>query len=255
MRSKRVDPASANKVIQGLWVGPELSTMERLSIASFLAHKHEYHLYVYDEVGNVPEGAVLRDAAEILPSSMIFRYRDRDSVSGFSNFFRYKLLLEKGGWWVDADLVCIKPFNFDSEYVFSSESVNGRDVINCGAIKVPAGSDLMAYSWDVCRNKQIDKLEWGEVGPRLMRDAVTRYGLERFVQPCQTFCPISWGEWKQILADDAQWDFTDSCAVHLWNEMWRREGLDKNAYYAEGCVYEELKKRYLRVVASQAGSF
>ena len=48
-----------NKVIQGLWIGPELSVMEQLSIASFLENGHEYHLYVYDAVKNVPARAVI----------------------------------------------------------------------------------------------------------------------------------------------------------------------------------------------------
>ncbi len=35
----------------------------------------------------------------------------------FANFFRYKLLLEKGGWFVDSDTICMRPFDFDNEYV------------------------------------------------------------------------------------------------------------------------------------------
>ena len=51
-----------NKIIQGLWIGPELSVMEQLSIASFLRNGHEYHLYVYDELKHVPSGTILKDA-------------------------------------------------------------------------------------------------------------------------------------------------------------------------------------------------
>src|SRR4051812_19813754 len=99
-------------IIRGLWIGAELSVMERMSIASFLAHGHEYHLYVYDDVKYVPKGALVRDANEILPSSMIFQYKHSKSYAGFANFFRYQLLLQKGGWWVDTDVVCLKPFLF-----------------------------------------------------------------------------------------------------------------------------------------------
>jgi hypothetical protein len=31
----------------------------------------------------------------------------------------------------------------------------------------------------------------------------------------------------------------------VWNELWRREGRDKDAPYPRGCLYEDLKKRYL----------
>jgi len=107
-----------NKIIQGLWIGPELSVMEQLSISSFLLNGHDYHLYVYDYVKNVPVGAVVRDANEILPASRIFQYKRSPSYAGFANFFRYKLLLERGGWWADTDTICVKPFDFPEEYVF-----------------------------------------------------------------------------------------------------------------------------------------
>ena len=38
------------QIIQGLWIGSELSMMEQLSIASFLKNGHDYHLYVYGDV-------------------------------------------------------------------------------------------------------------------------------------------------------------------------------------------------------------
>ena len=36
-------PFGANKIIQGLWIGAELSVMEQLSISSFLLNGHDYH--------------------------------------------------------------------------------------------------------------------------------------------------------------------------------------------------------------------
>ena len=117
-----------NEIIQGLWVGPELSVMEQLSVSSFLRHGHQYHLYVYDDVKNIPAGTVIKDGNEILSASRIFQYKQQASYSGFSNFFRYKLLLERGGWWVDTDTVCLKPFDFSEEYVFSSEMGTGTGI-------------------------------------------------------------------------------------------------------------------------------
>src|SRR2546423_1207898 len=121
-----------NKIIQGLWIGPELSVMEQLSIASFMRNGHEYHLYIYDEPKNVPVGALIKDANEILPAASVFQYKQYPSYSGFSNFFRYKLLLERGGWWVDTDTICVKPFDFPELYVFFSEIGQGFEVVNSG---------------------------------------------------------------------------------------------------------------------------
>ena len=55
--------------------------MERMSIASFLANGHAFHLFVYSDVKDVPAGAVLRDGNEILHASSIFRYRDETGVT------------------------------------------------------------------------------------------------------------------------------------------------------------------------------
>jgi hypothetical protein len=33
-------------------------------------------------------------------------------------------------------------------------------------------------------------------------------------------------------------------AIHLWNEMWRFHGQDKNACYPPGCAYTWLREMY-----------
>ena len=240
------DQTLENKVIQGLWIGSELSVMERLSIASFIGNGHEYHLYAYDEVRNVPGGAVVKDGTEILPASMIFQYEGHKSFSAFSNFFRYKLLLERGGWWVDADMVCLKPFDFKHEYVFSSEMANGNEFINCGVIKAPRGSPAMEYAWNICRAKVPENLVWGEVGPRLMSESIKRLSLESFVMKSQVFCPFGYKEWDAVLTPNKIWNLgRGTYALHLWNEMWRRNERDKDQSYHPDCLYELLKRKYL----------
>jgi len=150
--------------IQGLWVGARLSVMERLSIASFLKNGHPYILYTYGPVEGLPKGAELKDANEILPSSAIFTYTEHATCSGFSNFFRYKLLLERGGWWADTDMICLKPFSFAVDFVFSSERGGGGPIVNVGAIKVPAGSTVMQYAWDACQRIDRTQLKWSQCG-------------------------------------------------------------------------------------------
>lgn len=235
-----------NKIIQGLWIGPELSVMEQLSITSFLRNGHEYHLYVYDEPRNIPTGTVIKDGNEILPSSSIFQYRDSLSYAGFANFFRYKLILERGGWWVDTDTVCLKAFDFSEAYVFSSELSQGVEVVNSGIFKAPANSEVMAYAWGVCQTKDPKQLVWGETGPKLISEAVSHCGLEQYRLPSQVFCPLPFYQWHKVLEPDPIIVFGESTyAIHLWNERWRATGQDKNAEYDPNCVYEQLKSKYL----------
>jgi hypothetical protein len=243
-----------NDIIQSLWIGPRLTTMERLSIESFLRHGHEFHLYTYGDVEGVPAGAVVRDGREILPAERIFVYRDSPSVSGFSNFFRYKLLYERGGWWVDADMVCLRPFAFEGAHVFASEVSKGVTCVSSGAIRAPRGSEPLGWAWEVCQSKDPASLRWGETGPALVGEAVERFSLQDSVQPPSMFCPIPYTDWHRLLDADAPELSEESVAVHLWNEMWRREGCDKDATYDPRCLYERLKTEMRSGAGTSPGS-
>jgi hypothetical protein len=236
-----------NRIIQSLWIGRKLSIMERLSIASFLANGHEFHLYAYDEVEGIPKGTVLKPADEILPESMIFQYKNYPSYAGFSNFFRYKLLLDKGGWWVDSDVVCLKPFVFGEPYVFASERAAGRGVPTTAVIKAPAGSEIMAFNWRVCRScPDPASVVWGEHGPKLLEMSIARFGLGTSIKGAHVFCPLAYDEWEQLLLprNGAAFD-RNAHAIHLWNEMWRRGNRDKDGSYTPDCLYERLKACFL----------
>lgn len=232
--------------IQSLWIGGELSPMEQVSIASFLAHGHEYHLYSYGEVGNLPEGTVLKSAEEILPKTAIFQYRQHPSYAGFSNFFRYRLLLRKGGWWVDTDVVCVGPFAFDAPYVFAAERIQGGEVAASAVIKAPAGSEIMAFNWHTCLSfVDPGSAAWGQFGPKLMARAISKFGLGAHLQAAEVFCPLAYDGWEALLSPVAPGFGEQTRAIHLWNEMWRRGGRDKSAAHDPGCLYERLKRDYL----------
>jgi len=230
--------------IQSLWIGLRLSALERLALTSFVHHGHEVDLYTYADVDGVPPGVTVRDANPILPESSVFVYREHRSYSGFSNYFRYRLLLERGGCWADMDLVALHPIAFDDEHVFSSEHARGREFVTTSFIKAPAGSAVMQRAWDLCAQKDPSRIRWGETGPRLLDEVVASLCMQSFVQPPVTFCPIRHGEWESLVDANAPAIQDDALALHFWNEMWRRNDRDKDAAYDPRCLYERLKARY-----------
>ncbi|MEO7794548.1 MAG: glycosyltransferase [Thermoanaerobaculia bacterium] len=236
----------ANRIVQALWIGPTLSQLEQLSIRSFLHQGHDYHLYVYDEPRNLPRGTVLHDAGEILPANRIFTYRDHDSPSAFANLFRYRLLLERGGWWVDTDVVCLRPFEFAAEHLFSTERLrDGTATTSSGVLKAPAASPVMEYALRRCEAADPKSLRWGETGPALLGEAVEACGFSAHRQRPEVFCPVNYWDWERVLDPQAAFDFdADTHAVHLWNEMWRRAASDKDRAPAAGSLYERLLTRF-----------
>ncbi|MGA2253139.1 MAG: hypothetical protein ABSG53_00630 [Thermoguttaceae bacterium] len=236
----------AADVFQSLWIGAELSVMEQLSIRSFLANGYEFHLYTYQDVSGIPPGTTIRSGEEILPADQIFCYRKgygKGSYAAFSNGFRYKLLLERGGWWTDLDSVCMQPIELAEEHILGKErSRTGGFLVACGMIKAPPSSPLMKYCWEVSQKVDRGELLWGQIGPRLMTEAVDRMsGLARLLEP-QAFYPIDfWRVWRLISTRQIP---TGCYTIHLWHSCWRREHLDPNAQYGHFCIYEQLKRRY-----------
>jgi len=238
-----------NVVINSFWTGGELGRLERLSIRTFLDHGHEYRLYTYGDVGEVPEGTRIMDANKILPQDQVFQHARKGakgSYSTFSNLFRYKLLLEQGGWWVDTDFICLRSFEeLDKrDYVFASERdrKSGDRCTTSGVIRVPSGSEFAKTCFERATEKVKDaeNLDWGEIGVFMVRHVVGELGLSEHIVDPEVFCPVDWFHWERLIEPNQSFDFGESYAVHFWNEMWRQDGKDKESDYPASSLYMKL---------------
>ena len=164
----------SNHIIQSFWMG-KLTTMEKMCIRWFFANGHEFHLYSYGKLDGVPEGCIEKDANEIMPEA---RVRQMPCVQQSADFFRVTMLLKKGGWWADLDTICLRPFDFTTEYVFAGCGWDTTLVQNC-VIKVPAGSPIM-QEWhrriDTLSAAQVSRLKFQGIGPELCAQLVSQFG-------------------------------------------------------------------------------
>ena len=248
------DQMGSNPIIQSFWSGT-LTAMEKLCIRSFIANGHEFHLYAYGKLEGVPEGCVVKDANDIIPESKI---RQLPCVQQWADFFRAALLLKKGGWWVDMDTVCLKPYDFAAEYVFAG--CDSDTVIQNCVIKVPSNSPIMQAWYDHINDKnaaQLAGLAFQEVGPELCAKLVPKFGLQQYVLPRITFDPIGFDRVHHFVDPSAVWDLSRTYSIHCFHAAWRgqHESLQRKDYakltgtddkFPEGCLYEQLKRRFLR---------
>src|SRR5262249_19092550 len=203
-------------------------------------------LYSYDEIPNLPPGARLLPGSLIVPEREIFTMRKgtlhEDSFGPFSNVFRYKLLLERGGWWVDLDVVCIKPFDFSAEWVFASERRQKGGLLRATcAMKAPPGSDMVAWCYERSRSHKMRDRRWAVIGPHLVHAAVKKYNLTPFIVPADFFCPIDWWHARSLLEPG---EIPSSYAVHLWNEAWRTDHWSQDPIYPPEVLYQRLHTLY-----------
>ena len=254
-------------IIQSLWIGDNLSNLERLSIASFLANGHSYHLYIYNEVKGVPNRTIIKDANSIIPEFEIFAALAGYAI--FSDWFRWELLYKTGNYWVDTDNICLRPFDFVEDIVFGKEEI---DIANNGVLKFPAKHEfcrfmsdiaedpnkLLPYDTEETKAKKLKRrslkenpranVGWGEAaGPLGFTAALKYFGLFDIGKPSAFFHPIHWSKWKSVFDEKNDVNlFSDTYSIHLWNEYCRREpGFDKDASFPKSSLFEQLKRKYL----------
>lgn len=231
-----------------MWIGPSLSSLERLSLQSFLAQGYIVRLFTYGPVDNIPSGVEIRHGSEVLPSSEIFVYSQgfgKGSPSAFSNMFRYRLLLDYGGWWTDLDVVCLKPLPTHLEYVFGYQRTRrGRLHVATGVMRMPPNSRIAHDCWEACRRVDKETVRWGEIGPRLMHTAIANHQLTQFVLPPKAFYPVHCFRVTELVKPDGILP-SESYCVHFWHAMWSELGLDPDAKYPVTSIYEVLKRRFL----------
>jgi hypothetical protein len=217
--------------VQMLWIGPTLPLLERTCVQSFLDAGHTVYMYTYEYVAGMPDNVVHRNAATILPQSQIFTYMQgsgRGSYAAFANLFRYKMLLDNGGWWVDSDVFCVRPWDFEARFVFCREPSNPQ-LIHNGIIKAPAGAPVMQHLYTAAKAHDHNKLHWGQTGSELMTQAARTFPvINKHAVAAETFCPIHWIRMPTAVMHPPKTLPENTCGVHLFQEMWRRRNLDRN---------------------------
>lgn len=230
---------------RSFWFGKPPSPYERLAMTSFVDFGHSYTLYAYEKF-DVPKGVELRDASEILPRSRVFVYKHgpgRGSVSAFSNLFRYRLLQQLGGWWVDADVICLSERVIEPD-IFLGWEDEGK--VGSAILRFPAGHPLMTALYDAA-DAAGENVAWGEIGPKLVTRNVIAAGLENQVLPRRAAFPILARDaldlLRPALKETVIQRVRDAPLLHYWNEVLRRAVVFKwmapppDSYLA--CLFEK----------------
>jgi len=219
-----------NYIVNSLWIGKQLSELELLTINSFLNNGHQFILWTYDDIITpLPDALIVRNAGEIIPKDKVFQYRFKNqfdhgkgSYAGFSDIFRYKLLYEYGGWWVDMDVTCLKPFHFKTPYVFRTH----HDLKMVGNImKCPPKSDLMKLCYEKASSQVTAyNRDWNKP-IRILNDTILQLDLSEYILEFSN--RDSWDVVRKFISSDAEvpcsW-----FAIHWVNEEWRRNKIDKS---------------------------
>ncbi len=227
--------------IASLWIGGKLSWLEQLCLVSFAHAGHDVTLYSYDHIPNVPDEVEQVSAEELFPSEPMYKHARTGSPAIHADLFRLNMIQQTDKIWVDADMYCYQPFDFESQHVFGWE----KPGLVCNAVLgLPKDSEALGnmleffkdeYAiapwlkpWqrreleaerDAGRPVHMTAQNWGFTGPEAVTHFLKESGEIKHAHEQAGFYPIGFPERNHMIKrrfDVAGQLGKDTFGVHFW---------------------------------------
>lgn len=232
----------ADDVFNMFWHGRSLSPLELACMQSFVAHGHRLRVFAYEEL-SLPLGVECIDAREILPYERLFIFKE--SPSAFTNIFRYKLLFEQGGWWVDTDVLC-RTSDLPACDYYWAEQQPGQ--LNGAVLKFPKSATLCGRLLELSEERAPRLKHWGQLGPVLLTEVLQEVRPEKHSGFTEDAYPLHWLEphffWLPEFAPAVQRRTSRSTFVHLWHSVFARMGINVECQAPAGSYLDTVYAAY-----------
>ncbi|MDZ4366298.1 MAG: hypothetical protein U0987_04605, partial [Afipia sp.] len=210
------------------WHGETIGPYQLMCLKSFAASGHRVEVFSYNRDLNVPDWISVEDAAEILPREVVLRPLGEEGAFAIhANLFRYALLQELGGWWIDPDVLLLKPDLPPGNFFFAGLDVFGR--VPTGVLKFPAGHGLLTEALAEVESLSDSWEDWEKSGSALLTSLVERHKLGGKIQNRTPLGPVSWFDVPDLFDPDSAEKLSRLCKdfhfLHLHDEVWHRAGI------------------------------
>jgi mannosyltransferase OCH1-like enzyme len=222
---EKVEPSAQPlipKKIHQIWIGGQVPEKFKALMQTW-KDKHpdwEYKLWTDEDIKNF----------SFLEPETFFSVHNLGSKS---DIWRYEILYQEGGVYVDIDFECIQPLDQLVHAHSFFTGVGGFDYINNAIIGSKPEASLFKKIIQLLKCTPKEKLEdpWYHTGPLLFTKQVYHY-LKEFpeegiVYPVRFFYPLPniyrFDYWKGHLSKEwiSHFFIPETFAVHYWAESWR----------------------------------
>jgi hypothetical protein len=173
-------------------------------------------------------GVELGTADDVVPRGLFERIVAGSEIRYFSDVFRYAVLYEHGGLWMDSDVIMLRPFAFHGEYFFNLQWRSGpkNEHFICGNVMyAEPHSRHFRNLYEMAIERFYGSQGWtfGAVGPILLSDYIASqagFELQNWVFSPMFFNAIDWTEIDRF--DKPLTELSDYLndervfGVHLW---------------------------------------
>jgi hypothetical protein len=232
---------TAPQVLQTFWHGEAISPYQLLCLRSFVDRGHRVEVFTYGP-SYLPGWLEHRNAAEIVPEENVLR-----SVGGFlaidDDLFRYAVLNQRGGWWIDPDVLLLKPDLPATDIFFAGPDAFGWT--STALLKFPKGHKVVRQGMETALAAIDTDAAPVSSGAALLTELILRSDeLGRDFQSREPLGPVSWYD-VPVLFDpkrrkELQWLCESEQVLHLHADVWLRSGVPQRLAPPEGSLLDVL---------------
>ncbi len=239
--------AAEPQTLKTFWHGETIGPYQLMCLKSFAASGHRVEVFSYNRDLSAPDWISVEDAAEILPRELVLvPLGEEGAFAIHANLFRYALLQKTGGWWIDPDVLLLKPDLPPGNVFFAGVDVFGR--VPTGVLKFPAGHGLLTEALAETEALSGSWEGWEESGSALLTSLVERHRLSGKVLHRMAPGPVSWFDVPDLFNPDSAEKLSRLCKdfhfLHLHDDAWRRAGIPHNLAPPEGSFLDSQIQKY-----------
>jgi hypothetical protein len=239
--------AIAPQTLRTFWHGETIGPYQLMCLKSFAASGHRVEVFSYNRDLNVPDWISVEDAGKVLPRNLVLRQLGEEGAFAIhANLFRYALLQQMGGWWIDPDVLSLKPDLPLGDVFFAGLDVFGR--VPTGALKFPAGHGLLTEALAETENLSGSLEDWEASGSALLTSLVERHKLNGKILSRMSLGPVSWFDVPDLFDPNRAEILNRLCKdfhfLHLHDDVWRRAGIPHDLAPPDGSFLDGQIRKY-----------
>jgi len=242
-----------------LWVGDKLPYLQQISILSWI--RQGYRVKIYTDNNNLlKNSSLLEDFSYYITlenANKILTKEPSWAILPYSDLFRYKVLYEYGGTWLDADLILLRPLPnletiISSEYTMKSGAFKSKNdmtaTIQC--LRFVKGNPLIKKIIDTIHTK-INNPAWRE-NMKIFRKIIEKDAMGEVLEP-HLFNPVPWWNIENIASAELpkvkyncptpndKWILSNSIGVHLFSSILMKKMNELNELNVNSLLFKIIK--------------
>jgi GT2 family glycosyltransferase len=176
------------KIIHQLWIGPKSRPSKFMDTWKTKHPDYEYIMWNEEEIRN-----------RGLHLECISKINEIEEINGKADIIRWEILYHYGGLFIDADSICIEPFNYlldqNKPFCGYENEIARHGLVATGTMAFPKNHPLPKRAIDYIKTNQVSraktgKMAWRTVGPELLTNLLlTKLFPDVVIYPSYYFLP------------------------------------------------------------------